>query len=636
MFKKYFDFFENYVLNLPLEDSLKNVILNKDFINRNPEFYIYYPLFFAEGLDVNLDKLENLCIAGYLYYESSIFLDKILDDGFDKEKLFVSLICQEETIKILTDIFGKDSKFWKYWNQRRNEFIKATDLDKELFLEKEISNSKYFILADLKSTFGKAAIDSVYCLSSMKNKDSVYEKLLKSHSYFSIAFQINDDILDMQQDFDKNQFNYANYRMRILYPKENDITILKKKLYIEGESKNLYLEAINFIDKALNEIVGVDASLWRFHLIRTKKKFINTIIEIENYLEQINSKIKQSNIKPKDINIKNSINKAINYISVNQKQTGEWLEYVNQGGISDLWSTAFIISKIYKIEKLENECDKGIKYITKNIGKDFLWGYNKTWISDGDSTNFCILSLLLKRESISNTILEKWRDFRKESGAFSTYIDPGTLLESLEDKNITNVEGWCSEHQCVTSAAFYIQTLIKDNPIIIEEFKNYFHNIGIEKVTSYWWTNSIYTLYYLALSFDSIDAKEELNIVLENIFNKQNEDGSFSQLQDDRLFYTGKSIEALLFDYDKYKDSIELGINYLLNNQYEDGSWDNSHSLLIPNPSEFNVSNVSECSISTHGTNVRAKEFNRLFTTATILSALNKYEQRIVNTSIKQ
>ena len=49
MFKKYFDFFENYVLNLPLEDSLKNVILNKDFINRNPEFYIYYPLFFAES-----------------------------------------------------------------------------------------------------------------------------------------------------------------------------------------------------------------------------------------------------------------------------------------------------------------------------------------------------------------------------------------------------------------------------------------------------------------------------------------------------------------------------------------------------------------------------------------------------------
>ena len=70
------------------------------------------------------------------------------------------LALQEETIKILTSIYGYKSSFWELWQQRKEEYFKAIQTEKHLLTTPMVSFEQYSSLADDKSAFGKIAIDS--------------------------------------------------------------------------------------------------------------------------------------------------------------------------------------------------------------------------------------------------------------------------------------------------------------------------------------------------------------------------------------------------------------------------------------------------------------------------------------------
>ncbi|MFB3390072.1 hypothetical protein [Flavobacterium sp. LAR06] len=61
--------------------------------------------------------------------------------------------------------------------------------------------------------------------------------------------------------------------------------------------------------------------------------------------------------------------------------------------------------------------------------------------------------------------------------------------------------------------------------------------------------------------------------------------------------------------------------------QYIDGNRKGLYALLISDPQDPNQ-NILQYPISATGLNVRAKEFDRLFTTTTILESLADYEQK--------
>ncbi len=63
------------------------------------------------------------------------------------------LALQEETIKILTSIYGYKSSFWELWQQRKVEYFKAIQTEKRLLTTPEVSFEQYSSLADDKSAF---------------------------------------------------------------------------------------------------------------------------------------------------------------------------------------------------------------------------------------------------------------------------------------------------------------------------------------------------------------------------------------------------------------------------------------------------------------------------------------------------
>jgi len=311
---KYKALFTGYVKNLHISDVDKNFILDSDFIDDNPDFYLFYPLLFSEYFEVEEEIVSLLCVAGYFYYQSTIFLDKVIDEK-QLELLFSSMVCQEEAVKILSSLFPLNSKFWSVWNKRKTDYKKA------ILLEQKITNNpnyeKYCELAVLKATFGNCAIDSIYHLSEdSKKTTSIYEVLLKTHDYFSVAYQLNDDILDFVDDYKNKQFNWAIHNFEQSYFKKYSIEDCKKLFYLDGYASKIFKLAIKELDKALLILKEnqLSQSLWFNHIVEMKLKFENSINEIENYLFQIEVETEKSNILQENNNIEKSILKGTEYI----------------------------------------------------------------------------------------------------------------------------------------------------------------------------------------------------------------------------------------------------------------------------------------------------------------------------------
>jgi|SRR6218665_1641423 len=281
-----------YVKKLPIQQKFKEILIDKSFVDKNPIFYLQYPQLFCHAFDIEKEQVEELAIAGFLFYRSVLFLDDVADNN-SLDNLPLALGCQEEAIKILALIFDKDSEFWHLWNRRKEEYFKAILTEKTLLNQSNVSQETYLQLADLKSTFGKSAIDALHILSH-KKYTNVYEALLTSHRFFSASFQIQDDVLDFKEDFKKKQFNWAYYTLRKTTSESKDIDTLNKVLYLSGTAFDLYQSAIQHCETALAVTADIPSILWK-DVVRQKIHILKqSIFAIEEYIALLTAEVKLS------------------------------------------------------------------------------------------------------------------------------------------------------------------------------------------------------------------------------------------------------------------------------------------------------------------------------------------------------
>ena len=200
---------------------------------KSPDFYETYPaLFHYYYPAIKTETFKQLSDAGFAFYRSVMNLDAVIDNG-EVQRIFTVLELQEYAIKKLSNVYPEEHNFWNVWNCRKKEYQEAIFLEKELFVN--FSEQKYIEVADKKSAFEKIAIDSLFGLT--ENTDRVlYENLIESHKYFSLGFQIYDDIEDFNEDFVGKQFNIAVYELsrKVDFEKYPAVNMLKKVFYVTG------------------------------------------------------------------------------------------------------------------------------------------------------------------------------------------------------------------------------------------------------------------------------------------------------------------------------------------------------------------------------------------------------------------
>lgn len=627
-----------YFKSSSLPKEIIEEIVCEDFINSNPSYYLYYPYLFNDYFQVRNKKTLNLLsISGFLYYKSIIIIDNIFDDKKSDKNFqifFIANICQEETIKILSSFFPLNSTFWKTWNSRRFEYAMAYKLDKSL---KSINNfSEFEALADYKSAFGKIAIDCLYHLSDKKDT-SLYQALLESHKFFYVSFQIMDDIADYKEDAENGQFNIAKYELKKIlkddcknieqYSLENQT----KLIYLKGIAENLYDKATKYLDKSLelqDNFKGTNSSFW----VNEIESFYNTslthFLNIKGFVHVYNSEQKLSQLVKSKKDISVTIKDGTNYLLQNQLENGSWNDIFNDAGVSDVWTTSFVnyLLSEYTLEHIEN---KAIGFIIENQSPNGLWGYNKTWVEDADSSSFALLSLK-NNDEITHKFVNKWLKFQNKDGGFTTYNNTDILFSSLNSPYIKNVDDWMQSHFCVSAVAFLV--FIELNITQKNEFEKLRDYLikklkSDNKTLSYWWTEDIYAIYFILLG--AIKNKDEQVVDL-----CENRIVKFIELEKElNYFFKGFLLKTLCLTNNlkfKYSKETEKLVDEISSNQFSDGSWLEGYSLKIPHPSSIKPDEESNVSIKANkGTNIVVKDYNRIFTTISCVTALKFYESRI-------
>ena len=621
--------YHEYVSTLPLSKDIIAILSEENTINKNPLFYLEYASLFKDNFEFDdaTNKIDRLNIAGFLCYKYSLLMDNALDNESKHTTLALSNIYLEETIKILTDIFGLNNTFWELWNSRKKEFYKASIIGKKLFNKTEVLLEEYENLCDLKSAMGKIALDSLFILSKCKNKN-VYEKLIQSHKLFSVGFQINDDITDFIEDFLNNDFNYAYYIFSKTHTESTDsINNLNKLFYINGTAVDLYKLSLSYFSKAQTIASETGENKW-FETISGKMAETNSAIKaIEDYLTILKTKVSlrenavKTNSFEYSFNTGSTIEKGLKYL------IEEWeidfpeakhimvlsdLEgFQNKESIhtTDIFQRGILTNNLidiahnYKIN-LSKIIDHEIDYLIENRNKDEVGGWSyfptvKEIAADADDLGQ-MLQVFIKGNR-KNSIDEYFKFpisvlledcYHNSTGGIETWIIPkNNQSETQKIQQEFNTTKWGNGPDIEVMANFLYGLTIENYPLykdIIEQGVKYiFKNIE----DGYFWYSRWYygwlygTMLCVRLSlelFKNNSTTRELfentsSKIKQNILNNQNEDGGWSlefNGTSDPLNTSFALYTLMLFENrDNKCSSLEKGINFLTNSQNQDGSW---------------------------------------------------------------
>jgi hypothetical protein len=598
-----------------IDKILKN-IKEKD---KSPKYYTYYPrLFYKYFNDININVVDSLSEAGYCYYQSILLMDSIIDNKKFSDFPLISIL-QEETIKILTFLYGRDAKFWKYWNLRKQEYMIAIQIEKTLQTQKNPDWEDYKNLADKKSAFGKIAIDSLYLLSDKKNK-TLYKALLKSHYYFSIGFQLYDDLKDFKEDFENKQFNWAHHqlsRKTDLIQLPNDVCLLNKLLYTKGIAFEIMNKSILAFQKAIDVLKPFPVQSEWMETIEQMKNTISNYLDITvGYMKILETRVeldKKKHIQPIFFNYKiipyTNIRKGLDFIRQDYLKNYADLKHVmylsrmedfendNQIHISDTFQRAMIndclqtVTESFQIN-IKQYIDAEIDYLVDRVNKDNVggWSYFPTVVeiaADIDDLGQ-IMQLLIKNgkdalleEFCTNPIAIALDNRCNHAGGIATWIIPNenqTVQQQKQD--LFNRTKWGTGPDVEVTANFAYALYLYDKEKykeIIRQSSQYICDSQLENGA--WGSRWYYGFYYgtsiclRLLEKNKSKYQHHIRRALNFILESQNADGGFG-LKENSSDALSTSLALLALKLvDKDNVAIKHAKEYLVQTQECDGSW---------------------------------------------------------------
>jgi hypothetical protein len=589
-------------------------------LDHSHSFYRYYPRLFSKYFpQVDPIIILDLSDAGYLYYQATLMLDSLIDKQ-DLSQLRTTLLLQEETIKILTSIYGINSPFWGHWSKRKLEYFEAVKFEKELYFEEVVSFESYCQLAEKKAAFGNIAIDCLWNLSNEKN-NKVYEKLIESHKYFSIGLQLCDDIKDFKEDFINGQFNWGVYKLSLLYnidQNSSDISNLNKLFYIKGIAQEMFEIAIGQFDYALKTLEELSVSgEWQSIVFQTQKSAKKDFEILVHYLNSIQNKVNQKNsmlnhiffdfFSLPDLNIK----RGLEFIEIQFRDSYpdlkhrmflgslDGFENSNQIHESDIFARAmlndclFSISKKYNLDIkpfLVQEC----KYLIENRKKDEIggWSYfpdvNEIAADIDDLAQIMQLFLVVERQDFVKEYclypLEIALTNRtSDDGGIETWIIPKHNLSDLQKKqDYFNQTRWGRGPDIEVLANFIYTLYLTDNYKYQNQiFKSIEYIIKHQKEEGSWestWYHGDFYGTYVCLRLLSLFGSKYSKITeksLRFIEKSQNTNGGFAlspKKESDPL-----STSFAIMAYKQFVPEKNLvtkrAIDYIYSSQQPDGGW---------------------------------------------------------------
>lgn len=229
---------------------------------------------------------------------------------------------------------------------------------------------------------------------------------------------------------------------------------------------------------------------------------------------------------------------------------------------------------------------------------------------------------------------------QNKDGGFPTYTDEEIpmLRARMKYSAKKSYVGWTQSHVCVSSVSFHLlaslpQGIESQRLALLQKYLG--NKFQTQKTLSYWWTSDIYSIYWCMLSYAKIDDnKLKKNLIkrideLVLIYKSTNSVGD--NYNNNSIFYTSMLLKILCILKEQkvrtYEDQIETLVNKIVISQFEDGSWASTNALRLPDTNVTDPANISSWLESESGCNVRAMEWNSLFTTVVATNAIFHYKR---------
>lgn len=257
----------------------------------------------------------------------------------------------------------------------------------------------------------------------------------------------------------------------------------------------------------------------------------------------------------------------------------------------------------------------------------------QSYLIDTDSSNFALLAL----GTASKNKFDKLVRRQNFDGGFPTYTQKEVkeLRKYMKYPKENKYTGWTQSHLCVSAVTYYL-LLCHNNHIEDENMQKLeaflIQNLNSQNEIAYWWTDETYTLFWFSLAFEKIENLELKSIIKDRLVNSVssykpcfNPDAKNTK----SIFYTALQLNiCITLNYLNIltcKPLIQSLIKELLSEQYKDGSWNATNAMRLPDTEVLNPLEIKEWPASDRGCNVRAIEFNRLFTTGVALNTLTNF-----------
>ena len=576
------------------------------------------------------NELESFSVICLSLLRGLIGFDKLIDNN-EYAKFKLGLVNYEIAIKLTTEVFPCNHKFWRDFSEIQACYLGAIDVEKALDNQDCFGKNEFELLSQHKSAYVKIAVS---LLSHITNDFSYNERLNDSLMSLHVAMQYIDDIKDFKHDIESKQITYL-YTQTCQFLTKIDIDsselnsdVFYKYMILSGLVVEHYQLAIVHLRKSLDcvdalpipqyinflkrELMQTEKTMWMFensiniHKLKLQPYKNSLEVNKENYLD-LAYKSKEH---------------AVSFIIEKITKDNYWESFLTDNGKGKLWVSSFIACQLLEAGVSSERFSAVLSNLSTVPPMKFSFNENTT--RDGDSSSFFIQLHMLNKLPLSEEKLASWLRFLNDDGSWCTYYK--SEIVPMSGNYTLSTQGWNGRHTCVTSVAALVLISHFDEKLSGKTI-NYLVTTQQSggQWPSYWWTSDVYATSFAiqALCMAGRNDKEtisSINKACNWLVSTQDKLGCW-----DDAFYTALAINALLSQKEKYLREIERAIKWLLNNQLSDGSWLTGNVLRIPQPDVLIPSEVEKWRNSPFGYNTITYDNQRSFTASMVVNALSKF-----------
>lgn len=324
---------------------------------------------------------------------------------------------------------------------------------------------------------------------------------------------------------------------------------------------------------------------------------------------------------------------GVAFLLATQGGDGLWRDFQTPAGAASSWPSAYAGHALRSAGVGGAWMDRLFDALMRDQHPDGGWGYHEGTPTDADSTAWGLLALAASSsaaEAHRRGLVRLARHQHHSGGGVSTYAEVGPIRRYTGLGRAVPFWGWCRPHVEVTAIAgrAFGGSAVPEHRARADRAWRFVRSRQREDGSwrSYWWTSAqVATEQAVRLAL-LMRQPEPARRAAQWVVREQGADGSWREPAGlaPSAFVTALCVSILAVTGADAAGPLSAGVSGLLALQEADGSWPGSAGLRIPPPPDPHASIDNAWHPVGFGPALVVRDQERVFTTATCLSALSE------------